>query len=382
MRAVEQLEAVLHACAATPLTALKAGGVGVRELRRLAKVTGCTAATLRLLLEVAREAGLIAWERGKALPTEEFDGWLADTPVDRLSGLLDAWWRMERLPLSEPPDESGPEPCLDPERIESYAPSLRAAVVQAAVSVPPGRAVVGVEALVDGMLWRLPMTFADPGDAGEYAAAVWEEASLLGVIADGAPSPLARGLADGHVGSSVGELFAGGETTALFQNDLTVVVTGLPSLTMSELFDAVADREARGAASIWRFSPDSVRRGFDGGLSAQTLTGELAALSRSGELPDVLTHLIGDVARRHGEARVIAAGCCLRVPEPSLAVELVRARPLAKLRLREIAPGVLVSALDPAATLKLLRQAGYVPAADMQDGTPFIDRSVRRAKSR
>jgi len=55
----------------------------------------------------------------------------------------------------------------------------------------------------------------------------------------------------------------------------------------------------------------------------------LAVLSRSGKLPDVLTHLIDDVARRHGEVRVVAAGCCLRVPEPSLAADLLRARGLA-----------------------------------------------------
>jgi hypothetical protein len=382
MRAVERIEAILHACAATPLAALKSGGVGVRELRRLAKTTDCTVAMLRLLLEVAHEAGLIAWEGRAALPTEDFDTWLAGSPIDRLADLLDAWWRLERLPFFELPEESRSEPCLDPERAEPYAPSLRGAVVRTAASVPPGRAVVDAEALVDGTLWHLPMTFEDPADASHYVAAIWQEACLLGVIADGAPSPLARGLADGCVARAVGELFTDEETTALFQNDLTVVVTGLPSLNMSELLDAAADREVRGAASIWRFSPDSVRRVFDRGRDAKALIGELTALSRTGELPQTLTYLIDDVARRHGEVRVVATGCCLRVPEPSLAAELVRARGLAKLRLREIAPGVLVSALDPAATLKLLRQAGYVPAADAQDGTPFIDRSGRRTRPR
>jgi hypothetical protein len=78
-------------------------------------------------------------------------------------------------------------------------------------------------------------------------------------------------------------------------------------------------------------------------------------------------------------ARVVAVGCWLRVPEPSLAAELFRARGLAEPRLRGIAPGVLVSALDPTTTLRLLRQAGDVPAADAQDGTPFVDRPPGRA---
>jgi Helicase conserved C-terminal domain len=380
MRAVELTETILHACAATPPSALKSGGVGVRDLRRLAKSADCPVAMVRLLLEVAREAELIAWDRNVALPTGEFDTWLAGSTADRLGALLGAWWRLERLPLFEPEAETKPQPCLDPKNTEPYAPRLRAALVRTVAAVPPGRAVLGPDALVEGMLWWSPLTFEDPADAVGYAATVWEEAVLLGVVADGMPSPLAHGLVEGRAASSVGELFADEVTTALFQNDLTVVVTGLPSIAMSESLDRVADREVRGTASIWRFSPASVRRGFDQGLSARILIGELAVLSRSGELPNVLTHLIDDVARRHGEVRVVAAGCCLRVPEPSLAAELLRARGLAELRLREIAADVLVSALDPATTLTLLRQAGYVPAADAQDGTPFVDRSARRAE--
>lgn len=105
-------------------------------------------------------------------------------------------------------------------------------------------------------------------------------------------------------------------------------------------------------------------------------------LSRTGELPNVLTRLIDDVARRHGEVRVVASGCCLRVSDEALAVELTRARGLTQLRLRTIARDVLVSALGPAETLRLLRQAGYVPAAETQDGTPYVERSGVRARTR
>jgi hypothetical protein len=168
----------------------------------------------------------------------------------------------------------------------------------------------------------------------------------------------------------------------LFQNDLTVVVTGLPSLDMGELLDGVADREARGVASTWRFSPDSVRRGLDQGWSARDLAEELTAMSRTGDLPNTLTRLIEDVARRHGEVRVVASGCCLRVADDALAVELTRARGLVSLGLRTIAPGVLVSTRGPAETLRVLRQAGYVPAAEAQDGTRYVERSTARARAR
>lgn len=380
-RAVELTETLLHVCAATPLTALKSGGAGVRELRRVAKASDCAVTMSRLLLEVAHEAGLLAWEGNIALPTESFDAWNAAPLPDRLGALLDAWWRLQRLPLFEQDADTKPEPCVDPDATEPYAPLLREALIRSAATVPPGHGVAGPDALVEPMVWNLAMTFEDPADALVYAAAVWEEACLLGVIADGRPSPLAEGLLAGRPAASVEELFADEVRTALFQNDLTVVVTGLPSLGMSELLDAVADREARGATSIWRFSPDSVHRGLDRGLSAQAVTDGLVALSHNGELPNVLARLIDDAARRYGEVRVIAAGCCLRVLDPPLAAELLRARGLAGLRLREIASGVLVSALDPAETLELLRRAGHAPAAEAQDGTPYVDRSSRRVSS-
>jgi hypothetical protein len=62
--------------------------------------------------------------------------------------------------------------------------------------------------------------------------------------------------------------------------------------------------------------------------------------------------------------------------------DLTHARGLTKLRLRQIAPGVLTSALGAAETLRLLRHAGYVPAAASQDGTPYVERSTARAQAR
>lgn len=343
---------------------------------------GGETALLRLVLEIAYEAGLLVWERDAALPTADFDVWLAASTADRLATLLDTWWRMKRLPLLGLDENPKPLPCLDPEAAEPYAPTLRGAFARTLATVPPGHAAPGPDSLADGMLWRLPLAFEDAADAGFIGTALWAEATALGLIADGRPSPLLHGLIEGRVGTSVKELFADQLTSALFQNDLTVVVTGLPSLDMGELLDSVADREVRGAASIWRFSPDSVRRGFDTGRSAHDIREGLTALSRTGELPNVLTRLIDDVARRYGEVRVVATGCCLRVAGDALATELTHARGLKKLGLRTIAPGVLVSARTPAETLRLLRQAGYVPAAEAQDGTPYVERSTARAQPR
>ncbi|WP_351231152.1 helicase-associated domain-containing protein [Streptomyces sp. NPDC002133] len=61
--------------------------------------------------------------------------------------------------------------------------------------------------------------------------------------------------------------------------DLTAVVTGTPSAPLAALLDLVADRETSGTASVWRFSPGSVRRALDAGHSPDELTADLGAVA-------------------------------------------------------------------------------------------------------
>ena len=51
---------LLETLSAAPIPELRSGGLGVREVRRLAKVTGIDEARLGLILELAAAAGLIA----------------------------------------------------------------------------------------------------------------------------------------------------------------------------------------------------------------------------------------------------------------------------------------------------------------------------------
>ncbi|MGH3598634.1 MAG: helicase-associated domain-containing protein, partial [Mycobacterium sp.] len=57
---LRELDVVLATLGAAPVAELRTGGLGVRELRRLAKVTGIDEARLGLILELAAGAGLIA----------------------------------------------------------------------------------------------------------------------------------------------------------------------------------------------------------------------------------------------------------------------------------------------------------------------------------
>src|SRR6201996_3091088 len=57
---LRELDVLLKTLGATPISELRSGGLGVREVRRLAKITGIDEARLGLILELAAAAGLIA----------------------------------------------------------------------------------------------------------------------------------------------------------------------------------------------------------------------------------------------------------------------------------------------------------------------------------
>jgi hypothetical protein len=85
-------------------------------------------------------------------------------------------------------------------------------------------------------------------------------------------------------------------------------------------------------------------------------------------VPQSLTYLIDDVARKHGRLRGGLASSFLRCDDPALLAEIA-AHPVAgSLELRRIAPTVLVSPLPLVEVLDELRRAGYSPAAEGPDG--------------
>ena len=57
---LREVELVLETLGATPVPELRSGGLGVRDMKRLTKVTGIDEARLGLILEVSSAAGLIA----------------------------------------------------------------------------------------------------------------------------------------------------------------------------------------------------------------------------------------------------------------------------------------------------------------------------------
>ncbi|WP_030341931.1 helicase-associated domain-containing protein [Streptomyces sp. NRRL S-1022] len=160
----------------------------------------------------------------------------------------------------------------------------------------------------------------------------------------------------------------------LLQADLTAVAPGPLRRPLADMLGVLADVESKGGATVYRFTPASVRRALDAGRTAADLHAFLAEHSRT-PVPQPLAYLIDDVARRHGHLRVGAASAYVRCDDDALLNEILADKRAAALRLRRLAPTVLATQSDPAALLEGLRAMGYAPAAESAEGDVLITRA-------
>ena len=353
----------------SPLATVRAGGVGSRELT---KALAATEARLRLWLETLASAGLVVVHNGRAMPTTYADDWLGDEPAGALVALLRAWWKLDRLPTHYRDETGKATPALAWARPSAAA--LRADLLTTLDELPADAGFCDLDAVVARLVWQRPSLYGNARQARPLVEATVTEAELLGVVAERALTPLGRALLRGdELRSVAADLLPAPATTATFLPDLTALVSGAPAAELAALLDTAADQESRDAASTWRFTPASVRRAFDTGRTADELLTALSAIADR-PLPQPLSYLIRDVARRHGQLRVVAAGCCVVANDPALATELANHRQLANLRLRLLGDTVLASAQPAATVLAALRDAGYAPVQQNARGTTVIER--------
>ncbi|MFI6008151.1 helicase-associated domain-containing protein [Streptomyces sp. NPDC051243] len=160
----------------------------------------------------------------------------------------------------------------------------------------------------------------------------------------------------------------------LLQADLTAVAPGPLRRPLADMLDVLADVESKGGATVYRFTPGSVRRALDAGRSASDLHAFLAEHSRT-PVPQPLAYLIDDVARKHGHLRVGAASAYVRCDDDAMLNEILADKRAAGLRLRRLAPTVLAAQADPATLLEGLRAMGFAPAAESAEGDVLITRA-------
>ncbi|GGR42367.1 helicase-associated domain-containing protein [Streptomyces roseolus] len=372
---------VLSVCSAAPPAQLKSGGVGARELGRIGKAARADDVVVRIALETAYSVGLLAADGPRVAPTMEYDVWAAQEPASQFAVLLQAWWKLPLTPSQTRDEDDKALPALAGTPFCDGCLQARGGLLAATARLPEGRGARVATDLGPLVAWHRPLAHPSFHDETPFATTV-REAERLGVIARGSLSPLGAALLAGDAEELAAEcrrLLPEATGTVRLGGDLTAVVSGTPTTSLAELLDATAARETSGAASVWRFSADSIRCALDSGRTPDEISAELAAVAAA-PLPQPLSYLIADAARRHGRVRIAPAACVIHGDEPALLAELAAHRGLASLGLRQLAPTVLVSAAAPDQALAALRGEGYAPVAEAADGTVRIEKvSPRRA---
>ena len=162
----------------------------------------------------------------------------------------------------------------------------------------------------------------------------------------------------------------------LVQADLTVVVPGPLERQLAEELSAVATVESAGTAMVYRVSEQSIRHALDLGKTADAVHSLFDRHSKT-PVPQGLTYLINDVARRHGQLRIGMAASFVRCEDPTLLAQAVAGA--AHLGLRVLAPTVAISQAPISEVLAALQDAGFAPAAEDATGT-IVDIRARRAR--
>ncbi|QNE75785.1 DNA-binding protein [Streptomyces finlayi] len=401
---------------------LRAGGISVRELKRAASAMDVPEQTAAFWVELAYAAGLLASdgetdERYAATPA--YDDWLELSAQDRWVRLATSWLAATRTPgLVGGQDAKGRAlSALGPELDRSAAPEVRHRVLALLAALPAGTA-PDPASLLARLRWERPLragarggatpppgssagtpsraagtgygappataSTTAPGDTADLRSrlALWtlNEAELLGITGRGALSSQAGALltvGPGEAAARLAPLVPEPLSHVLLQADLTAVAPGPLDRPLAEMLSVLADIESKGGATVYRFTPGSVRRALDAGQAATDLHAFLAAHSRT-PVPQPLTYLIDDVARRHGHLRIGIASAYVRCDDEAVLNEILADKRSATLRLRRLAPTVLAAQTDPASLLEGLREMGFAPAAESAEGDVLITRAGAR----
>ncbi|MGH3902136.1 MAG: helicase-associated domain-containing protein [Pseudonocardiaceae bacterium] len=373
-----------------PPAVLRSGGLGVRDVRRTARQLDVEESAVALLAEVTVAAGLvIGSDEGTDgrlwLPTVAFDSWLAARPERRWAMLADAWLALPRLPglAGTRDDKDRPLAPLSEELRQPRAPEQRRRILDVLADLPAGNGIQRSDELAAVLAWRAPRRGGRHRD--EIVDWTVREATELGVLALGALSSAGRALLQDSASAAAAVLEAALPEPVdhvLVQADRTVVAPGPLESELAREIGLVADVESAGGATVYRITEDTVRRALDAGRSAADLH-ELFRIRSRTPVPQSLSYLLDDVARRHGRLRGGTASAFLRCDDTALLAELLAHPVAAHCGLRRIAPTVLVSPLALGPLLDEVRRAGFTPVAEGADGQVVELRAIdRRARVR
>ena len=351
------------------------------------------------VIEVSYAAGLVG-DDGEIVPvwapTPELDEWSASEAGNRWAVVARAWLTSTRAAhLVGGRVGDSPANALGPDVQWPAIRGIRREVLAELTTLEPGTA-ADPHSIRERLGWRRPLRPAGP--LSDAIDAVLREAEWLGVTGRGAISSPGRalvGITDqssaqtapardrpDEVATAMTQHLPQPVDHILVQADLTAVAPGPLEGALASFMRLASEIESRGGATVHRFTHDSIRPALDAGGPAADVLDTIRRSSRT-PLPQPLEYLVTDVARKHGVTRVGNSAAYVRSDDEAVLDAMLATRDLAPLRLRRIAPTVLVSSGDPGMLVELLREHGFAPVLEGQDGGVVLTGpEQRRARRR
>ena len=375
---VRQTEQLLDMWSLTPPAALRSGGLAARDLTKAAELLDVDESAAALIIELSQAAGLLATDFHQEpswAPTTSYDIWRTKDVATKWESLVLAWWNSARaIFLIGEKDEKGDrinalQGGLD--RLGIPLIDLRTLTLEAMQFNSTNS-----EQIYSWVSWHRPRR--DKKMVHRVVIATLAQAEQLGVSGMGRLTTAGKELLHHkEIANFVAEHLPTPIDYIMVQADLTAVAPGPLIPELERELSAIAEIESRGAATVYRFNESSIRRGLDLGKSAEGIKGLLTKASKT-PLPQPLSYLIEDTARKHGAIRLGSAPSYLRSEDATLLDALMRDARVTALMPQRIASTVVIFQAEPEDALAVLSQSGYAPTLEAADGSMLVRARVPR----
>ena len=368
-------EELLHNLSDEPPNALRTGGLGVRDLKKIAEHLGIDETCAGFVAELCYLGGLLVIDSDdQILPTSAFDIWLTKSAEERWYSLVVLWLDTSRVSgLIGKISDKNVAP-LGPELDRAGASLIRRSTLKVLNDNP--QLTPDVKSLQEIVKWINPQRANN-----DYVEWTLREAEWLGITGQGALSTFGSNLLNEKEVLEIESALPKPVDHILIQADNSAVAPGPLTPELASEMGTIADIESRGGATVYRFSDSSIRRGLDHGKTGDQIKTFLSKISKT-PMPQPLEYLITDIAKRHGRLRVGSAHTYIRCEDEGLVQQILHDKKCEHLRLRKIAPQVLVTDFELAEVIGELREFGYLPAAENSGGVLLSQPNLRRSKSR
>ena len=370
------VEELLNFWAEEPADALRAGGLGIRDLKIIATHLGLDESCTAFIVELAYLASLISIDAtNRIMPSNKFDIWLMQTPEDRWQAIASAWLITSRVSGLVGRTEAKNVAALGPELDRVNAARVRAltlSILTQNVSLAPDS-----KSFNELLSWRAPVR-RNSSLQEELTTWTLREAEWLGITGQGAISKYGVHFLNGEDLDLINKDLPKTVDHILIQSDNTAIAPGPLEHEISQQLAIMAEIESRGGATVYRFSEATIRRALDHGKTGDEIKSFLIKTSKT-PMPQPLEYLISDVAKKHGKLRVGNTSSFIRCEDTALIAQIMLDKKLEILSLRRIAPEVVICDHDANELMRLLRESGYLPAAESSNGLMLMGTRANRA---